>query len=373
MVNLLLLGALIAQQTTAATATDSSASLLVVVAAPIYHPDGAMSAETSTLSTVAPSVVHVYGRRSVCDTAIAGATEPRDAGYGWRVTAQALSVSEAIVKVSIDWRRVWDNGRKISSGPSGTVQLSLHPGDRIPLDHIPNPGATDACRAVGLGLEIRLARAVPAPPVNSALLPLGAVPDGNARLDADLWLVQTLPSGAERAQHQTVRLDARGGTFAFAAMKVDGDRGDVSVEVLGSFRRYRAATGGEFLYVSLTRALTGEMLPPGGLRGGTSTVIGLPGPAEVLSLEIPGTSGGRARSGGGGSGGGRGGTRGTPTPGGLPNPPPGTGTGGAVGGSRGGGGGVSAGVDVARVQTALETLRGHAFSLRLRVTPVPGS
>jgi hypothetical protein len=336
--------------------------LKVVLAAPIYQPDGGVTAVTTTLPAGEPNVVHVYGKRSVCETAIAGAIEPADAGFGWRVASQTVSVAESVVQVSVDWRRVWDRGRKITNGPSGTVQLKLHPGARIPLDHIPNPAASDSCRAVGLGLEVKLARTAPAPPVESALVPLGASAGGAAPLDADIWLVQRLPSGAEQSHHQKMRLDTRGGSFSFAPVKVSGDRGEVDVEILGSFQRYRSPVG-EYLYVTVSRAITGESMPPAGFRAGNGTMIPLPGPEEVLSLEIPGP--GTPRSGGRGTGGGggraRGGGLGTPPS--VPVTPP-------IAVGRGGGGGRGGAVVPAQ---ALEILQGHAFSLRLKFTPVPGS
>jgi hypothetical protein len=391
MLPILLLGALIGQS----TGTDVQrpptppGDLKIVVAAPVYLPDGGVTAETTTLTAGTPTVVHVYGRRSVCETSVAGATEPADAGFGWRLASQALTVTDSVVTVSIDWRRVWDRGRKITNGPSGTVQLKLHPGDRIPLDHIPNPAATDACRAVGVGLEIRLARTAPAAPVNSALVPLGAVAGGGPAINAELWLVQTLPSGAEQALHQKVRLDATGGSFGFAPVKVSNERGELGIEVVGSFQRYRAPVGGEFVYLTITRAITGESVP-GGLRGGTGTMIPLPDPSEVVSLEIPTwgatgrgrSSGGSPRGGGGGAvfPGGAGGARSSG----------GGGTfsdvermqaiaaqrGGAGGGARGGRGtGSSEGIPggfTAPAQ-ALEILQGHKLSLRMRLTPVAGS
>jgi hypothetical protein len=375
MLDILFFGLLIGQSAgPGAQSPAVPADLKIIVAAPVYQPDGGVTAETATLAEGAPMVVHVYGRRSVCETAVAGGTEPADAGFGWRVTTQTLSVTDAIVSVSVDWKRIWDRGRKIANGPSGTVQLKLFPGARIPLDHIPNPAATDACRAVGLGLEVRLARTAPAAPVNSALVPLGATPGGASPIDADLWLVQRMPSGVEQVNHQTIRLDRAGGSFSFAPVKVSGERGEVDVEIGGAFRRFRAPVGGEYLYLSLTRAISGESMPPGGYRGGTGTMIPLPGPAEVLSFEIPGpgaapVAGGRggARGGGGGARS-RGGGAGNPQT--LPPRPPDSQGGAAAGGfARGREGGQT--VPSVVSPQVLEMLKGHVFSVRVRFTPVP--
>lgn len=360
--------------------------LKVVVAAPVYQPDGAMNAETATMTGAGPNVVHLFGRRSICDVAVTGAAAPSDAKFGWRLTSQTLSATDALVVVSVDWQRLWDRGQKIANGPSGTVQLSLHPGDRIPLDLILNPLASDACRAVSLGLEMRLARIAPdSRTPDSSLLPLGATEGGAAVLDADLWLVQRLPSGIEQAHHQSVKVPAQGASFSFPSVTVPTARGDVTVEVGGSFKRYKAPAGNEYLLISMTRGLAGATMPAGGTSGGTATVIPLPGPTEVLSIEMPAPGGGggavggpRGRTGGGGggsavSGGMRGqGGQGGPRSAGPPPDP--TASAGQIGtgpatGARGG-----RGVGTEALAAALSgLLEGNTFSLRLRVTALPGS
>jgi hypothetical protein len=182
-----------------------------------------------------------------------------------------------------------------------------------------------------------------------------------------------MPSGVEQVNHQTIRLDRAGGTFSFAPVKVSGERGEVDVEIGGAFRRFRAPVGGEFIYLSLTRALSGESMPPGGFRGGTGTMIPLPGPAEVLSFEIPSpgaapVAGGRggARAGGGARS--RGAGAGDPQS--MP-PKPQSSQGGAAAGALGRGreGGQSAPSVVS--PQVLELLKGHVFSVRVRFTPVP--
>jgi hypothetical protein len=388
MIHSFFIGLLLAQQPGPGVPQQNpTAPPAIVVSAVAYQPDGGLNTSVTAVAMGAPTVVHVYGRKSVCETAVSGGPEPADAGFGWRLTSQTLSTSDSVVTVSIDWRRMWDRGRKINNGPSGTVQLKLHPGDRIPLDHIQNPAASAICRAVGMGLEIGLARtAPPAPPVNSALLPLGATAGGASKLDADLWLVETTPSGVERTNHQKVRLDMDGGTFSFAPVNVSGERGAVGVEILGSFRRYRAPVGGEYLFLSLVRSINGELLPQGGMRSGTATVFALPGPAEVIALEIPSPDAAPAAGGGFRSGGPRVGGPGQRS-GGDPNaprlPPPAIdpnlianrGTGGMQGGprSRGtGGGGGGPMLPPPAAGPAAEILKGYVFSLRLKVTPVPG-
>jgi hypothetical protein len=58
------------------------AEFVVFVAAPVYQPDGAVTAETIALPSSGAGLVHLFARRSVCDPAVGGAAEPADAGYG---------------------------------------------------------------------------------------------------------------------------------------------------------------------------------------------------------------------------------------------------------------------------------------------------
>jgi hypothetical protein len=385
MITALALGSMLAlQDVVARRPADAPGVSRVVVAAPVYQPDGAVSMETVALSTDAPGVVHLFSRRSICDPASSGASEPADAGFGWRVSSTLVRATADEVVVGIDWVRLWDRGRKITGGPSGTVQLTLHPGDRIPLDHIPNPLATEACRAVGMGLEVRLARTTAAPPVDAALLPIGSVEGGAKKLDADLWLLHTMPAGAQQAQHQTVRVPLDGAPFAFPAVTLATSQGEVTVAITGSFRRYRSPTGAEFLAVSMTRTITGGRTPPGGLNGTTGTLVPLPPPGEVVALELLSPS--RARSGGGGARGAGGVVTRSPNAGGATattRPPPG----GAQARARQGGA-AAAGPEIPRIAVAqgggaggrvgamtsigqtVAVLEGHSFALRFRVTPV---
>lgn len=314
--------------------------LTLVVAAPVYQPDGATRAETVE---VMDKTEFIYGRRSLCDPATATGKEPVDAGYGWRLTARTINRTTAELVVAVEWRRLWDGGQKVANGPSGSVELTLHPGDRIALDHIPNAPGNTACRAVGMGLEVRLTRS-PAPIAQPGVMPLGSVEGGIGTLDADVWLVHQKPAGAEEVLHQKIRMPPSGAPFNFAPVKFTTAQGEVGVEISGSFRRLRAAGGLEQIIVSMSRLVTGSTAPPAGLGGSTAKLIGLPSPSDVLSFEMP-PAGAVMRSGGGG---GRGGV---------------VGAGGGPPAPRGG-----APRSMGSAQ-AVGILEGHNFSIRVQVTP----
>jgi hypothetical protein len=329
-----------------------------LVAAPVYLPDGAVRTETTPLPTAGVGLVHLFSRKTVCAPAAAGANEPADAAFGWRVASHILSRSDTEVVVSLDWRRLWDAGKKTNNGPAGTVQLTLHPGDRIPLDHIANLAPSADCRAVGMGLEVKLARSAPtAPPPAPSMLPLGATPGGAKPVNAELWLTHTSPGGTEQVLHQIVRLPEAGGRFSFPAATVTTASGDLNVELAGTIDRFRSPADGEYLVLLMNRLVTGGALPSAGVNGTTSAVVPMPGDGDVLSFELTG-SGGRARIGGGGGRGGMvagvgGGARS------AQGPPQ----------ARGGAGGGTAGVAPVVVQLAI-LLEGHQFSLRLHIAPI---
>ena len=369
--SLLFVGVLLQMQSGSGAVTPPApakppADFVVLVAAPVYQPDGGITTETVALPPTGAGLVHLFARRSLCNPAVAGATEPTDALFGWRVASQIVSRTERDVVVSIDWRRLWDDGRKTPNGPGATVQLTLHTGARIPLDHITNSKPRQDCRAIGLGLEIRLALAEVAAPARSGLVPLGATPGGAKPVDAELWLLHTLPSDVQQVVHQTVRLSTEGGRFTFAPTAVTGAPGDASVELSGSIDRYRAPTGDEFLLISLTRRVKGAGLPPEGFTSTTGgSLIPLPLPNEVPSFEMPGTP--RARGGGAGGGGARGGGGAGAVAAGPPDR-----TRSVAGGvAQSGRGGVRDGGSAATAAQVAALLEGHQFALRLRIVPVP--
>lgn len=343
---------------------------VVVVAAPVYLPDGGVRMETTSLPSSGVGLVHLFSRKTICTPGTTGATEPADAAFGWRVASHVLSRSDTEVVVSLDWRRLWDAGKKSNNGPAGTVQLTLHPGDRIPLDHISNGSPTADCHAVGMGLEIKLARTAPAtPPPPASALPIGATPGGAKPIDAELWLTHTSPAGAEQVLHQIVPLQEAGGRFSFPAETVATASGDLNVELTGTIDRFRSPAAGEYLVLMMNRLVTGDGLPSAGITGKTSAVVPLPGAGEVFSFELGGAAG-RARIGGGGGagGGGRGGMTAAAAgggPGSAQNPAQarrgGAGTVSEVPSGRGGGGAAS---NVAQLAAMLE---GHRFALTITV------
>jgi hypothetical protein len=354
---------------TVAQSDQTPREWVVIVSAGVYLPDGGVRAETMALPVTGAGLVHLFSRQTLCAPAASAVTEPADAAFGWRIASQIVTRTDTSVVVTLDWRRLWDGGKRTNSGPGTTAQLTMHPGDRIPLDQIVNMSPSAECRAVGLGLEVKLARMPPpAPPPAPSALPLGATPGGAAPVNAELWLTHTSPSGTEQVSRQLVRVPENGGRFTFTQPGLSTTRGEISVEIAGTIDRFRSPNG-EFLVLFMNRHVSGGSLPAAGVGAITGTVVPMPGTAEVLEFGLSGArpvgGGGRggtviARSGGGGAVGSAG------------PPEMRRGSGVAAAGPRGTGGGgfVAARTSNANLAQVATLLEGHQFSLRLRITPV---
>jgi len=135
-----------------------------------------------------------------------------DAGYGWRVEISRVSSVGGFV-LNVKWQRTWQRGVRLTDGPRGATQVTLQPGVPILFDYV---SASDdsvaagrgnlqgrfqtlrsmfSCSAIGMGLELRVPAIIP-----------------QAVLEVNLWLVRTLPDGAEQSQRQVLR--ARQGSQA---------------------------------------------------------------------------------------------------------------------------------------------------------------
>jgi hypothetical protein len=91
------------------------------------------------------------------DTLCVFSTSAENPAYGWRLNATPVGETGGALTVRVDWQRSRDRS-KIDDLPKTSVQLTLKPGDSIPLDYIvaePLP-AGRTCKAVGMLLRIGL-------------------------------------------------------------------------------------------------------------------------------------------------------------------------------------------------------------------------
>ncbi len=110
----------------------------------------------------------------------------------WTVQVTPTGLVGEAVTFRLQWVRSRDNGKP--STVSGNVQLTLRPGQSLPLDVMPQSpdasGPPEPCVALSL----------------SAAVEHWPRPDQDRRLVAvDLWLVERLPDGKERSQPLSLR------------------------------------------------------------------------------------------------------------------------------------------------------------------------
>src|SRR3954453_7520271 len=114
-----------------------------------YGPDGKSQAAAYDTTLAAESFQYIAG------CAIGGGNRPvpANATDAWRVSGkvESLTADEAVVRV--DWQRTRAAGVAVTS-PGGSTQLTLHPGDRVPLDTA-NPDPTVGCGGRTIGFEAR--------------------------------------------------------------------------------------------------------------------------------------------------------------------------------------------------------------------------
>jgi hypothetical protein len=313
---LIVLGA----QSTATAQSRSTPSLVVQVGVFSYGPDGKPQAAAYDTTLEAESFQYV------ARCAIGGGNRPipENATDAWRVSGkiQSVSADEAIVRV--DWQRLRANGVAVTS-PGGSVQLTLHDGDRVPLDAA-LPDATPGCGGRTIGFEARfgprpgwmvgpggsLAESPPVTIMRGADGRAGAGAGSGAgggsgggssravhgqktdtiepgEFNADLWLVKT---DARRLDNPDFNLQGLvlekvhgPAPFAFSPFTIETPSGSASMQISGLLRVV-TEDGRRQLVFTATRTV--KYSSSAGSDVGTSTTKNpMDGADDVFSFELP--------------------------------------------------------------------------------------
>lgn len=324
--------------------------LELALAAPVEWPDGRRVGATAVVAPGADPWF-IYSSGTLCDSAITRGAMPASATEAWRVVVSERARTDTHLTVAVAWARAWEFGRAVAAGSSGTSEITLRAGDRIPLDRITRSAQGDACGATQKSLELRLATRIErlVNPVSAERQPPPA-PDANLPnpIVVELWMVHVVPGRRELVERQTVRLAPGGTGFLFRGLPVDSAAGSIVIELSGQLRAVTRPDGTTGLSTGLTRTVmnyaTGRLHSSTGVGEKT---VDWPAPGDVVSFAVPDPS---AYADGGGSGvmGGRGGV--------------------AAGGAMAGGGrGVGSGVAAVRGANLLD---GHQLSLRVRLSEI---
>jgi hypothetical protein len=248
------------------------------------HADGGaqprVASAGSGLAIGQPVSASIWKDSGRCVLNVAPTRRALDAEMGWTVEATPIKVLEDAVTFSLEWRRDRDKG-KDSAGPGGKSELTLRPGEALPVD-----------------IADLLAGDAPAPCAYRRVALLVAV-DYNppAVLDrrvvaTDLWLVRRLANGSTQSEPLSVRGQLNRPTqFFFATVSDSG----VALDFFGEVTVKERDSSREIVLITRSRLIEGgrqsESMPQGPnsrffvAREVTSTLQLKPD--EVVSVELP--------------------------------------------------------------------------------------
>ena len=311
-----------------------------------YRPDGTDQAAAYETSLAGESFTYVAG----CAIGAGKRQAPDGATDAWRLSGNVTSSNHEEAIVQLDWQRIRADGVAVSS-PGGSVQLTLHLGDRVPLDSV-SRDANAQCPARTIGFEARYGArpfaglvggrgslgggtAIGGGRVSAGSgagggaaihsgVGVGAGAGGGAgsgsgldsrpvvvealdqtrkvrvgegtesrQFDADLWLVRNAPGRKEEVLHQALNGVRGSAQYAFAPVSIETPRGTVNLQVTGVVRVTTDESGAQRLVFMTMRSV--KFAPTAGASrdtrpstmGSSTTTNPMPGPDDVLSFELP--------------------------------------------------------------------------------------
>jgi len=167
-----------------------------------------------------PVSASIWKQAGKCGLSVAPTRRQPDAEIGWTVDAVPIKVVDDAVTFSLVWKRDRDKG-KDSAGPGGSLELTLRPGEEMPVDiaDLLTTEAAAACPYRRLELRIVVEHYPPA--------------DLDRRVvSTDLWLVRRMASGSTESEPVSVRGQLNRPTpFYFSTVSDNGVSLDFSGEV----------------------------------------------------------------------------------------------------------------------------------------------
>jgi hypothetical protein len=197
------------------------------------------------------------------------------ADLGWAVEITPVRVVDDAVTFRLVWARTRDDG-KASTQSRSDRELTLRPGESIPLDSVHRPCSSEP-RTIGALLRVTVVR-YPDPDYDRRLLAL------------DLWLVEKLKDGTERSQPLSLRgLYRRPIPFYFDSTT----EGRMALDIFGEVT---AAPGDRMSDVKImTRSrIYDPNQPPGRPFPRETTATIRITPNEVVSVQLPKVADGAA-------------------------------------------------------------------------------
>src|SRR5882672_8185307 len=112
-------------------------------------PDGRPQAAAYATTLGTDSLQYIAG----CEIGSGNRSIPDRATDAWRLSGKVERITEEEAVVRVDWQRVRAAG-VATTAPGSSTQLTLHPGDRVPLDSA-TPDPTAGCGARTVSFEAR--------------------------------------------------------------------------------------------------------------------------------------------------------------------------------------------------------------------------
>ncbi len=197
------------------------------------------------------------------------------ADLGWAVEITPVRVVDDAVTFRLAWARTRDEG-KASTQSRSDRELTLRPGESIPLDSLHRPCPSEP-RTIGASLRVTVVR-YPDPDYDRRLLAL------------DLWLVERLKDGTERSQPLSLRgLYHRPIPFYFDSTT----EGAMALDIFGEVTAAPADRTSDVKIMTRSRIHDPNQPPGRPFPRETTATIRIT-PNEVVSVQLPKVADGAA-------------------------------------------------------------------------------
>ena len=203
-----------------------------------------------------------------CDYWRASRVVTPDAHFGWAVEITPVRVVEDAVTFRLTWARTREDG-KHSTQPTHDMELTLRPGEAIPLDSV-YYACPSRPQTIGASLRVTVVRH-PDPAYDRRLVAL------------DLWLVEKLNDGTEQSQPLSLRgLYHRPISFYFESIT----EGAIVLDVFGEVTAAPAARTSDVQIKVRSRIFAPNQSPDVYSTRQTTATVRIT-PDEVVSVELP--------------------------------------------------------------------------------------
>lgn len=244
---------------------------IYVEAATISSPGGEQVRVGGGASAHEPGKTVPHGfslRRGSCHYWGVSRVVEADADLGWAVEITPIRVVDDAVTFRLKWARTRDHG-KPSTQPTGDTELTLRPGESMPVDSVHRPCQSQP-GTIGSSLRVEVVR-YPDPDYDRRLIAM------------DLWLVEKLKDGTERSQPLSLRgLYYRPIPFYFDSL----NEGALALDMFGEVTVAPDDRTSAVKIVTRSRVFDPNPPPGRSFPRATTATIRIT-PDEVVSVQLP--------------------------------------------------------------------------------------